>query len=469
MLATAPLFLFPYCCGDDVATVLVWLSPLAALWVLLEPSRRTDEMLHDARSRVVRAMLFDPLFWVMLLIVVIAGLRWANGGIELAYDPEKSEWFVSEASMKFMPASVLGCGKLPFAASLALLVILQGCRHALGKSARASFLLSASTLAGVAGVAAAVAVYFGHSGAVAATKCGLSESSFAGSAFGAYFLAGFAALVAAFENRWTRQFGLFAFALGGTATGVYFFAPAPVSALYLASGIVMLAVCVGYAGFFLGGTTPFKCVATVLIAAAIPCLLAAGLAPEGMNADRLAAFSDEGGSLFRDGFFKLRELLSGMASKAWGERPWIGKGIGSFPLDVRFAATPEQWKLLPATVDGTLNGYWLLLAERGIVGAVSIALPLGFVAFTFVRRLVGAIREAVGVPAASELGATVERRRIFIPACALGPLVVAAVAVETAFDSSGLRADAIMAAGALFALSASSFPSAKKTPEVAAK
>ena len=445
LLAVAPLFLFPYCSSGNIATVLIWLSPLVALWILLEPSRRSDEMLHNARIRVAKSIVTDPLFWVMLVVAVVAGLRCLNDGVALAYDAEAAKWYVKEASVKFLPGATAGSGRLPFACSIAILVLVEGCRHALGRSARASFLFSMSTLAGVAAIAAISAVALGHPGAVKATELGLADTSFAGTAFGLHFLAGLVALVGAFEQKWVKQFSLFAFALGGTSAGLYFFAPTTVSLLFLAAGVLVLLVGVGYAGFALGEGVPYKCVAVVIIAAAIPCLCAMGLSPEGMNVERLAPFGEEGGSFFKPAFFPLREILSGIAAKSWSAHPWVGTGLGSFTLDVRFAATPDDWAVLPVGTYSPLNGWWEVLSERGILGMVSLLLPLAFIAFTFFRRLIGAFR-----------------RPLFVPACVLGPVALAAVAAEMFFDASALRADAMMAVGALFALSASSFPAPAK-------
>ena len=86
LLAVAPLFLFPFC--DDVwtARVVIWLSILSFAWTILEPSRRVDETLHDARFRVASSIVLDPLFWFSIVLVVVAGIRWLNGGIGMSYD-----------------------------------------------------------------------------------------------------------------------------------------------------------------------------------------------------------------------------------------------------------------------------------------------------------------------------------------------------------------------------------------------
>ena len=66
LLAVAPLFLFPFLPGESVATVELWLSGFTLVWLLMEPSRRNEEMLHDARMRVAGDIARDPLFWALL-------------------------------------------------------------------------------------------------------------------------------------------------------------------------------------------------------------------------------------------------------------------------------------------------------------------------------------------------------------------------------------------------------------------
>ena len=92
ILAVAPLVLFPFLEKSDIATVLLWLSAFVSVWVVLVPSIRSGEALHDARCRVASAIVRDPLFWVSLLVIAFTGVRALNGGIGLAYDAETAKW-----------------------------------------------------------------------------------------------------------------------------------------------------------------------------------------------------------------------------------------------------------------------------------------------------------------------------------------------------------------------------------------
>lgn len=95
MLAVTPLFLSPFCTASALAGVLLWMSLCAWIWLLMEPSRRNDERLHEARVRVRRAIVRDPLFWLFVLLTVFAGLRALNGGIVRAFDTTAHKWYLA--------------------------------------------------------------------------------------------------------------------------------------------------------------------------------------------------------------------------------------------------------------------------------------------------------------------------------------------------------------------------------------
>ncbi len=439
LLAAAPLFLCPFCADDACATVLLWLSLPAAVWLLVEPSRRSGEFLHDARSRVARAVVRDPVAWILAAVTVFAAIRWANSGIGLAYDAELAQWRLREAPLPFLPGCAKGGGFLPFATTFALTVLFVGCRHALGKKARLFFLVSATAFAALAAVVGAAAFSLGHAGAKALADCSLRTASYPGSAFGLYFLCGIAALVGAFECRWAKWLLFIAFAVTGTLTGLYFFAPTPVILLYLIAGFLMLAVACGYAGFKVHPTAPFKCLAVLLIAAALPVMCVLYLASPEIDAARFAVFEGEC-ALFDENFSRLRDVLSRIASRVWTENPWLGSGLGTFAHDVRFNAVDADWKILQTGQASALNGWWHLLAERGIVGALVCAVAIGAILYVFVRRLCGGWR-----------------RRFFLPSAVLGPLALAALSAEATIDVSFLRADVLLVAGACLALSCNAF------------
>lgn len=439
ILAVAPLFLFPFVPETTIATVLLWLSVPVAVWTVMEPSLREGEMPHDARARVVWEMLSDPVLWLSLALVIYTGVRALNTGIGIGYDAEAAKWVVLKAKIPFAPGSVGGSGYLPFASTVAIAVLLQGARHSLGRSARMATLLTASSLAGAAALLSLVFLGEGNEVVRAAMSCCYPLCSFVGMAFALHFFGGLVALVSAFERGWNLAMPVFALAIGGTAAGAFVFSPASVSFAVGVCGVALAAYAFLYTCRNLHATGEFKFLVVCGLAMALGGLIAVAFMPGTLLTDRVAPYLTFD---FRpERLREIRSMLTGVAVKSWLAHIWVGTGVGSFPLDFRFAATPEDWSLLATRQIPMYNGWCLLLAERGLVGAVAVLLPSGFLFFTYFRRLAGGLGR-VALPH---------------PATLLGPLSAVLLALTGAYDCSVLRADVLMVAAAFLAISASSF------------
>lgn len=444
VMTVAPLFLFPWVGRETLAVVMLWLSLPAALWSMLEPSVRGGEHLHDARRRVLRGMLRDPLLWASAVIVIITGVRAVNTGIALAYNAETAKWFVAEGAFPILPGSVGDAGVLPFAVAVALTVLLQGHRHSLGLQARMAYLLTASALGGISAAVSHLAVFCGQPGALALTETANAACSFVGLSYGLLLLGGTVALVSAFEFRWNLAMLLLVFSVGGTAAGAFAFSPAYLSAGIGLAELLLLVYSFVYSRRNLQSSGEFKMLVVGGMAIVLGGLMTAALLPEAAVSGRIDAYASQ--AFFAERFWATRAMLSHVALKAWLSHLWIGTGLGSFLLDFRFHAAPEAWAAFPRGVAAMGNGWWQLLAERGLVGFVAFALPFGFLLFTYGRRLVGGV-----------LAWTLPH-----PACLLLPLGLALFAATGFFDCSPMRADALLAVTSVMAVSAASFPRKKK-------
>ncbi|MGN0855033.1 MAG: hypothetical protein ACI4R9_05895 [Kiritimatiellia bacterium] len=523
LLAVAPLFLFPFFTSAQIATAELWLCAVGFIWTLMEPSRRSGELLHDARARVVQTIVRDPLVWIMVAVTVFAAIRWANGGIALRCDFNGGSpfWYLSEPSCAFLPGSVAGRGYAAFVGVLTAFVLIIGCGHALGKMARVAFLFIVSALAGLAAFAAIGLCLGGNAAVLQALWCAnMKTASFVGPAFGLNLIAGIAALIGAFEFRWNRAMLLFVFAIGGNLAGLYFFAPTCVVLVFLAAAVVILLIALVYAFLELGIPPTTKSLAILLMTLLIAALAVIGVSFLGeksqagaaqivrtvkmsrdaeyapvtehdlaqsalylASVDRVAFAA--GGSLFPHHFAERRAVLSDVAARIWKEHPWLGVGLGAYRLALRFSATPADWKTFNSRMDGRslvealkrslddvedpdrpqgfvpvpsawdsigaeqvetpFNGWWTLLAERGLIGALALAAVLGGLVFHFVRRLIGAFG-----------------RRVFVPSCAVGIVALLALIAETFIDGSFLRPEVLATGAAFLTLSASSLPPARK-------
>lgn len=441
VLAAAPLFLFPFFPDKTITAVILWLSVPAAIWTLLEPSIRVNEVLSDARRRVIRAIFRDLLFWASLVMVLFTGFRAINTGIMLSYDAELSVWRVANPLFPSFPGVAGETGDLPFAAAVALLVLLLACRHALGKRARMAFLLLATSFAGLAAMIELLLLSVGSPDIVRLLpEANGAKCSFLGFSFGLYLIGGIVSLAAVFERRWSKSVFLLFPALSGTSAGVFAFAPLHVALPMLVAALLMLVCVIAYAGSVLQAAERIKLVLIGLSTLILGGFFAVLVLPMNVTTGWVAAVT--GLRLTPVGFWEIREALSFIAFKSWIAHLWAGTGLASFPLDFRFNAQAADWALLPHGAVAVANGWRLALVEQGLVGIVFFALPFGFLLFTYVRRSIGGIR-------AGEFPH---------PACFAAPLVLALFVIVGFFDCSPLRAEAVVAAGAMMAVSAAAFP-----------
>lgn len=469
LTAVAPLFLSP--------APVIWLAGLAFIWLLMEPSRVGNETLHGARRRSLRTMLRDPLVWVLLVLVLYTSVRLWNTSAGSVCDTGEGRWIRPEPLCSILPWSVnlaedvtyrlftrppfdvLFDGFHTFAGVFALFVVLTGCRHALGRSARAAFVLVASVFAGLGALVAGYYLMTGENEAVFRALVDIKAPVFIGSAFGVYFVFAVHALASVFERHWFKAVPLVIIALIGNAVGLVLFAPPLVVLIF--SGAALLVFL--YAFFFLhlkfGAATELKYLVVFGSCLAGVVFILHGAAPDKVLSDRLAPL--ETGRLLPDDYLAERAVVSGIAFRSWKESPWLGTGLGSFPVDHQFMATREDWNVLekhlgestpPAAADEhafalpgyqivPLNGYWLLLTERGVIGVFCLSVVVGLLFFTFVRRLIGGVSQ--GFPP---------------PFVLVGVVLLIAIGVETLGDCSSLAPGVLVPVAAAFALSAQAFP-----------
>lgn len=455
LLAVAPLFLFPFCAQGWISATQICLSLFAAVWIFIEPSRRANEMLHDARIRVAGDCAADPLFWFSMVLVVYYAIACMNDGVGMVYDAEVSLWNLSGASLEFLPGSAETGAVLEFSTAVSLLVILAGCRHALGKTARIVFLLAGSFFSGVAALVAGVLCAFGNEYVTALAQCRYYDASFVGVAFGMWFMASLVVLVGLFEVNLKRFIPFLFVGMGGSAVGLFLFAPPSAVVLFAALSLVVLAATLVYSVFRIGSSVAPKCLAMLCVMLAMPVLFCVGVLPPSLVSAKVAPFTEM--SFFPEDFWPARELLNNFAMKTWTGRPWLGLGIGSFPLNIRFLATDADWEIVSTWQKGALNGWLQLLAERGIIGMIMVVLPLLFLLWTFVLRFSGIFKKNTSLSFVSFICSV-------HPASILGPLAVAALVICGFFDYSFYRQEVYLAAASLFALAGSFFPVRRKSP-----
>ena len=458
LLASLPLALSPFLAERNLAVSILWLSGFALVWLFLIPSILSGEHLYQARARVRHEMLVDPLLWFFLFVIVFAGIRWLNSGIVLQYDAEVSVWRVAVPSFSALPASVGEAGFLPFAVAVGLSVLCMGILHGLGLAARLSFGLVFAFLLGMGGVVVVALACFGVEPFVTHMAVGFADGPFWGTFFGIGLVTTIACGTQAEARKWSLARLPFCLSVAGNGGGLLFFAPSFVVAAYIAIALAVLVFSLVILSRSGSMGSVARSLMLVIFGMALPICLLASVVPESIVKGKLQGLDVV--SAFPDAYRQMRATLSHVGAAMWRKAPWCGVGMGAFGLHVPFLADKADWSLLPPKVAFAPNGYWTLLAERGILGCLLLISGTLLLAFTWVRRLVGA----------AQYLRTQDDADKFIFACPpivwLPLLILAVFLVEVLYDAAFSCGVILFAVLAPCALSAASFPRKPRSREI---
>ena len=455
VLAALPLALTPFLTAATLASVTLWLSALAAVWFFTEPSLRQGEHISSSRARLRRELAVDPFFWFAVLLLVYGLVRWLNAGIALHYDPEQAVWAVRDPSWAGFPASTPSAGLLPLTSLIALSFVVLGLRNGVGASGRVMFGLVGSFAAGLGGFSVAACACYGAPAFVAATKTGFGQCPFGASAFGIWLVISICAGVIAEGNRWALARLLFIFGVGGNLAALLFFAPPLVAVCWLALGVAALVFGLVYLARTRAMSAVTHAAVLTVFGMAIPIFMIMTfmtqdfLSFKQMNLDPAVAFSESARNT--------SAVLTRLAKSMWTTHPWFGVGEGAFGLYLPFLAEKGDWAVLPLKVTSAYNGYFMVLAERGVGGLLFLVAGLCLLIATYVMRLLGGMKAVKASDEGKGLVFGVS------PSAWALPLTVVPVLAEACFSPVLSMPAFVLTAAIPLALAASSFPKAKKT------
>ncbi|MBR1870612.1 MAG: hypothetical protein IJ802_02185 [Kiritimatiellae bacterium] len=463
LLAALPVALTPFLSAQWLGKTILWLTLFAVVWILLAPSIRSGEGLGMARRRVLGGIVRDPMTWFFVLAAVMMWLAKLNGGVELFYDAETTQWIIKTPPVEELMSSVPGAGFLPLATTIGVAVCVLGVRHAMGRQARTWCGLAAAFIAGCGAFALAALTFTGAEGFAGACLRNFGDAPFFGSFFIMWLFMAITCGAQAEAEGWGAARLPMAVAVGGNVTAVAFFLPPLASAIVFGVALVFLMTSLAYAARAGKGGAAARafvmCVFGILMTALVVMMCASEEIRTAKVEQILAAEPEK--EPIEDTFDEDTdptpdEVLSRIAQQMWLTAPWSGVGIGAYNLNVPFYAEDADWRILPPKVDWPVNGYWGLLAERGITGCAIIAVGLAFlVVFWFIRAV-----EAFFAVRASD-----DHDVYFFAVQPVSWCILPAFALccADARFSSVLRFDAVAFSIALpFALAVASFPRLKK-------
>ena len=452
LLASLPFALFPFLSAGGLAELLFWLSGLAFLWLLVEPSMRQGEHLSIARRRVIGSLVRDVAFWFFICAIIVAAIRYMNSDVKLDYVHD--EWIIREPSSPGLPASFGSAGLLPLAVLTGVAVVVLGVRHGIGLTGRISFGLTSSFVMGLGGLVMTTCACLKVPSFMGAAKVdflgGPFWGAFWGPGFGVWLICALAFGAQAEARKWGAARMPFCVAVAGNASGLLFFTPPPLSTVFLVVAAFVAIFCLAYLGRMGSVGASARGLALMLLGFATPFFFLFALLPSEVELDGCLRTKDDvtelvkepvqnvysvkaGGFLAIDkeqseAYQTLSPALSSIAKAVWKKHPWYGAGTGAFRLHVPFIASKSElqsfqrqkadWRALlisrqmkdgarrvrdKAEFNWTLlrpcnrnpvcafNSFWTYLAEHGLLGMSLVAFGLGILLFTYVSRLVHSV------------------------------------------------------------------------------
>ena len=457
LAAALPAALAQFVSASALSVALLWISLAAVVWLIVEPSVLSGETVSRARMRVFTHVLHDPLSWFFLVVWIFSFARWLNSGVRLAFDAEASTWAVKAASASFLPASSGETGFFPLALAVSMGIVAIGVKHALGRNARIWFGLATGAISAIGACIAVVHVGLKAEPFLSMSFAEFGAESFCGTMFALFLPIAIACGVQAEDCGMTKCRLVFAWAVAGNGLGAYFFLPSILSAAYLSIAAVVAIISLVILKVRSGAAAMARA-ASMLAFGIIIAIFSAILPP---FSDVLKAKADgfAAENVFPPALKERNEALSRISKAIWLEHPWSGSGVGSFTLEAPFFADKEEWAVLPPQPSIGSNGFYTLIAERGISGALLWGIGIGLLVYFWCSRLVGSfVWQKQQDEGRSWL--------MNVPAVVwVGPLVLLVAFADTFFSSNFPLTGMSACVTAAMPLAAAYFPKAKRNAD----
>jgi hypothetical protein len=345
---------------------LLWLSLVALELMVLLPSVRKGETLSDARLRVLRALVSDPLLYIGLAIVAVVLIQWGNSGCELVYLPDADVWQFSNPPVAWAPFSVetraAGAYVSVFSACLVTGLVL---RVAVSKGAKRLLIQGLSVISGGVALSSVLSACQGIE-PFAARALGQGATPM-GTFFGFWLLLGVGSFVDALARCQRGTLPLFLFGVVGNLLGMLFFASSLVLFAYAVITILLFIYAIIYLEPHVAKHVQFKLFLSLLATVVGVSLALIFVFPENPVVMKIkAAFPL---AAYWDARSVIKAVRTSAAVGIWQEHPWIGVGADGFYHFAGLAVASKDWGLMKADPAYVYSDALQFLCEFGVLGA----------------------------------------------------------------------------------------------------
>ncbi|MDD5706085.1 MAG: O-antigen ligase family protein [Kiritimatiellae bacterium] len=382
---------------------LLWLVPGLLEMTLLFPPLRKHETEAEARSRVRRQLVKDPLFHIGLALLLFMALQLLNGPRVSVFDTTRGQWMLAAAPVPWLPFCMqrgeAAQGLFWFGTSWAAMLAV---RHGLTRKARINLIeivvLSAGLLAlfGLVQYASGTNRMFWTLPMTTPFFATFSYAGHAGAFFAISFLASGGLLIAACADEasrarvWRLSVATLLNLLGATFALAY--GPLLIVWIGVALGTV-------YALFHLlplqEGSVRLRTFAAILLTGGILAFLHFVAYPD--NAVHARTRQLLTGDYRAGGWVQERETLRRVALRVWRHHPLYGVGTWGFRQQAGMYLDGDEWTRLRTDDPLTCHSDPLqFLCELGVLGVGLLLAGLAVLAAPVAARLKYAVLSAGG-------------------------------------------------------------------------
>ncbi len=399
----------------DFYSPLPWLAVALVEMTVLFPVLKKGETDGEGRSRIIRSILRDPIFYLGIFFLAFLGIQCANGPCELFYDVESGVWKYSDPPMAGWPSCVnrAESSQLLYWYS-PVFAILIAIRHGLSRKAKINLLkilVAAGALLSFVGIIQFVSgtdKIFWITQIPVQFFASFGYPNHAGSYFTLLFAISIGLLLHAMADEvnhpkvhWLvacmalnllgATFSLcraaicmsWCIAIFGFVYGIAYVGPLVTKSTKLRIGVTAI-IAVGAAAFLFFVAYPDNAIrreiGTIFHAgqkARVVKVEGASKTSQAAAKDGASRADDSGKSKveIENPFSGDRKFLSGIAADIWKDHPWTGVGGWGFRRYAGLYVDQSQWKNLRSAGRANVhNDFMQYLCEHGVIG---ISLLLG--------------------------------------------------------------------------------------------
>ncbi|MDD4622704.1 MAG: O-antigen ligase family protein [Kiritimatiellae bacterium] len=367
---------------SDGMLPLLWLSLLVFEFMFMLPSVRGGETLADARCRVLRKLLWDPLFYVGAAVILLAAAQWLNSGCGLVYLTDADVWQMSKPGVSWLPFSVEPTAALSrLSVFVSCWAVALALRDAMSKASKRLLLQIMSLVSGCFAIYAVTLACL-KSEPFAGMACGEGMSAL-GAFCGFWLLVAMGVFADALERARRSAGALFVFGVAGNLAGMLFFANVLTAVVYAALTVILVFYWLIYLAPHVPQHTRLKLFMASLLMFAAAVLSLAYLWPDNPLTHKINTALPIDAHL--TDLMATKNVRSQAAVRIWEDYPWTGVGADGFRHFVGLVINPKDWGLIMDNKPYVYNDWLQALCEYGVLGsglllaaAVMMAVPVGY-------------------------------------------------------------------------------------------